>query len=372
MSGEQHLVNTYAMNGSRLCLVIPSLQVGGMERVMSELAGYLDTKRAIEVHLLLYGITREIFYPVPDRVLIHKPEFEFNNRHRLVSTWKTLLFLRRTVKKIDPQCILSFGEYWNSFVILALLGLSFPIYISDRCSPEKKFSRFHTFLRNILYPRTNGIIVQTENARQIYEDKFRKATVTVIGNPIRQIGSGVKVRENVILSVGRLIKSKNFDRLIQLFESLNRPDWKLVIIGGDALKQDVSANLHELIRSRGLETRVVLAGYQSDIDGYYMKSGIFALASESEGFPNVIGEAMSAGLPVVAFDCVAGPSEMITDGLNGYLIPLNDYTLFRDRLLQLIDDRSLCERLGTQARIDIQKFSVGEIGARYLKTIFPG
>ena len=83
----------------KLCLVIPSLQAGGMERVMSELAGYFAEKNDIEVHLILYGISREIFYPVPESIIIHKPSFNFNNKSRWISSLRTLFYLRITIKR---------------------------------------------------------------------------------------------------------------------------------------------------------------------------------------------------------------------------------------------------------------------------------
>ena len=77
------------MYQKRLCLVIPSLQAGGMERVMTELAWHFTTKRDLEVHLVLYGITREIFYSIPGNIIIHKPTFLFKNRFRFYYTIKT-------------------------------------------------------------------------------------------------------------------------------------------------------------------------------------------------------------------------------------------------------------------------------------------
>jgi GalNAc-alpha-(1->4)-GalNAc-alpha-(1->3)-diNAcBac-PP-undecaprenol alpha-1,4-N-acetyl-D-galactosaminyltransferase len=106
----------------KICLVIQSLQAGGMERVMSELTGYFAIKKDTELHLILYGITREIFYPLPDTINIHKPSFRFNNKWRFIYTIKTFFFLRSKIKKINPTSILSFGEYWNNFVLLSVLG----------------------------------------------------------------------------------------------------------------------------------------------------------------------------------------------------------------------------------------------------------
>jgi UDP-N-acetylglucosamine:LPS N-acetylglucosamine transferase len=108
-----------------------------MERVMSELAGFFCKKDEIEVHLILYGISPEVFYSVPENLIIHKPESKFNNRFRQFSSFKRLLFLRQQIKKINPDSVLSFGEYWNNFVLLALLGLRYPVYVSDRAQPDK-------------------------------------------------------------------------------------------------------------------------------------------------------------------------------------------------------------------------------------------
>jgi GalNAc-alpha-(1->4)-GalNAc-alpha-(1->3)-diNAcBac-PP-undecaprenol alpha-1,4-N-acetyl-D-galactosaminyltransferase len=151
-----------------ICLVIPSLQAGGMERVMSELAGYFDARENIETHLILYGITREIFYPVPESIIVHKPSFRFNNRWRLFYTFKTLFFLRKTIKRINPKSILSFGEYWNNFLLLSIIGLKYPAFVSDRSQPDKSLGWFHDKFRHWLYPNACGLIFQTEKAKEIF------------------------------------------------------------------------------------------------------------------------------------------------------------------------------------------------------------
>ena len=101
------------MERKKLCLVIPSLQAGGMERVMSELATYFAAREELEVHLVLYGISREIFYPIPDNILISIPGFKFHNRWRLWYTIKTIYFLRKAIKRIKPfdQSLLSKYEF---------------------------------------------------------------------------------------------------------------------------------------------------------------------------------------------------------------------------------------------------------------------
>jgi len=163
-------------------------------------------------------------------------------------------------------------------------------------------------------------------------------------------------RKNQVLMVGRLINTKYQDRLIRIFLGIDEPGWQLVLVGYDHLKQQHSYRLIELINELNGRDRVILAGKQAGVEKFYLESRIFAFTSSSEGFPNAIGEAMSAGLPVVAYDCVAGPSELIKDGYNGYLIPLFDDELFGQRLRELMKDDKQRTEMGLNAARSIQKF----------------
>lgn len=338
---------------------------------MSELAAYFVRKSDVEVDLILYGITREIFYQVPHQITIHKPAFDFNNKQRLYYTLKTLIFLRKTIRKIAPDTILSFGEYWNNFLLLALTGFKYPVFVSDRSQPDKSLGKFHDLLRHWLYPRATGLILQTEKAKDIYVQKNRHKNITIIGNPIRQIMTkqiGPK-REKIVLMVGRLIKSKHQDKLIEMFATTRLPGWRLMIVGYDHLKQNNLEQLKKLAAGLGIEEWVIFTGKVEDIEEVYLRSSIFAFTSSSEGFPNVIGEAMSAALPVIAFDCVAGPSEMITDGRDGFLLPLFDYEMFRLRLSQLMQDQTLRTSLGENARESVKRFSSEVICEKFYRFI---
>jgi glycosyltransferase involved in cell wall biosynthesis len=354
----------------KICLLIPSLQAGGMERVMSELATYFCGEEKTEIHLVMYGIRPELFYPVPSRLIIHQPLKEFNNKRRFIHTIKRSLYLRRTVRNIQPDTILSFGELWNSFILLSLWGLRFPVFISDRCNPARPYKVHNRLLRRLLYPQAKGVIAQTARAAELYSGQFRHNNIKVIGNPIRNIVTDNRiVRQNIVLSVGRLITTKHHDKLIEAFAAINKPGWILIIVGDNSLKQNNFDRLSNLVEELGLSGRVILAGKQPDIDNYYLNSSIFAFASSSEGFPNVIGEAMSAGLPVIAFDCIAGPSEIIQDNHNGYLIPLFDWEQFRRKLSQLMDNEQLRTSMGNNGRKTIKQFSIDTIGKKYLDFI---
>ena len=355
---------------SKLALLIPSLNAGGMERVMSELANYFSTIKKIEVHIVLFGKSPELFYEISPDVIVHMIDSEFNNNLRIRESIKRLAYVRRTIKEINPDTVLSFGTHWNNFVLLALLKTSYPVYVSDRGSPIRRYKRSQEFLRSFLYPKSSGIIVQTEKAHEIISKRFPKSNVRAIGNPIRQISiNDSPPKENIVLSVGRLISSKHHDNLIKLFAKLNAPGWKLVIVGGNALKENNFDKLRQLIRDLDLEDKVELTGEQKTVEKYYLKSKIFAFTSSVEGFPNVVGEALSSGLPVIAYDCIAGPSEMIDDGENGYLVPVFDDPMFQEKLQQLINDEALRNKMAEKSKESIKNFSVESIGNQFLDFI---
>lgn len=353
------------MKNKKICFIIHSLQAGGMERVMSELINYFASKKEYEVHLVLYGIKRELFYTISDNIIIHKPEFEFDKSRRFYSTLKTILFLRKKIKKINPLSVLSFGERWNNMVLLSLIGTTIPVYASDRAQPDKSLGFKDNLLRKLLYPKAKGIIVQTQKALEIFKSYYSHSNFKVIPNPIRKIVPKDGVKENVILMVGRYIKSKQQNVLIEIFAKLKAPDWKLVLVGYDHLKEKNQHKWEQLAEKLGVKEKIVFAGKQEDVEHFYQTSKIFAFTSMSEGFPNVIGEAMSAGLPVVAFDCIAGPSDFIIEGENGFLIPLYQNDLFAAKLQLLIDNPAKTAALGNNAKSSITKFELNYICAQF-------
>src|SRR5690554_8136111 len=120
----------------KIIFLIPSLAIGGMERVMSQLLNNYSNKN-IELHLILFAKNRDVNYNIPEKVIIHRPSILYSQTTRFIFTIKTLFFIRKKVKEIKPTTILSFGEYWNNLVLLSLYGLKYPIYISDRSQDRK-------------------------------------------------------------------------------------------------------------------------------------------------------------------------------------------------------------------------------------------
>jgi glycosyltransferase involved in cell wall biosynthesis len=344
----------------KLCLVLPSLSGGGMERVMAELAWFFVTKENIETHLILLARGSK-FYAMPSEITIHEPDFEFNNKFRLYNTIKTICYLRRNVKLIRPDAILSFGEMYNSFVLLSTLLMKIRIIISDRSKPDRNWGILHNFLRRILYIKAAGIISQTNYSKIFLKRVTKHPDIIVIPNPVMPLKNLYEKRQNVILNVGRLINSKNIDLLLYIFANCKFEDWKLWIVGDGPERRILEKKSFDL----GIQDYVTFWGKRKDIESFYSKSKIFAFTSNSEGFPNALLEAMSAGLACISFDCVAGPADLIKDGENGYLINNGNVKDYLNKLNNLLNSPDLIEQFSKRSAISSKDYEINKIGEKY-------
>jgi len=349
----------------KILFIIPSLKAyGGSERIISEIANYSSLRKNIEVHLVLL-IKGEKFYELNKTIILHEPSFNHKEYPRIVFTLKILKYLRNLFRKIKPDAVLSFDEMYNSFVLLASLFLNIRIFISDRSQPGRDWGIFHNNLKKVLYPASYGIIAQTLIAKEILYKQTKHKNIIVIPNPIKQINAKSELKEKIILNVGRLIKSKRQDLLLRIFSRTNNVGWKLFIAGDGPEKE----NLVLLAKSLGIIDQVIFVGNIKNIESLYIKSRIFAFTSNSEGFPNALGEAMSASNAVISFNCVAGPSELIEDGISGFLIKEDNIEEYIFKLQLLMYDETICKSFGEKAREKVKELSIEIIGNKFIKTL---
>lgn len=160
---------------------------------------------------------------------------------------------------------------------------------------------------------------------------------------------------------GRLTPTKGVDLLLQAFAQVHatHPGWQLAVHG--AARADRLTAVRHWIETFGLEDVVTLHPATPRYDLEVAKASLVAVPSRHEAFGMVIIEAMRAGLPVVAFDCPSGPREIITDGVDGLLVPAEDVDAFAAALDRLIGDRELRERLGAAARASAARFDAAVV-----------
>ena len=191
--------------------------------------------------------------------------------------------------------------------------------------------------------------------------------IMVIPNAISGIPAGTALLENKrVIAVGRYTYQKGFERLVDAWHLLASrfPDWKLDIIG-DGEERPL---LEQRIRSYGLERQVTLTRPTQEIGKVYMEASILASSSRYEGLPMVLLEAQAFGLPIVAFQCKCGPKDIVSNGMNGYLVPEGDIADMTRRLETLMKDVTLRKRMGLKAKESASRFNEEAIMEKWMNT----
>jgi glycosyltransferase involved in cell wall biosynthesis len=165
------------------------------------------------------------------------------------------------------------------------------------------------------------------------------------------------------VAAGRLTNQKGFDRLIPAFAQVARehPDWTLRIYGSGPHR----ARLQRSILERGLYNNVRLMGRANNMGEEFAKASIYVMSSRFEGFPMVLLEAMSKGLAVVTFDCPRGPSDLITPGEDGLLVPNGDIDGLAQGLLHLVEDEERRRSLGAAAVRTAGRYDAESVGRQW-------
>lgn len=174
--------------------------------------------------------------------------------------------------------------------------------------------------------------------------------ITVIPNSsVPKLNETADLTSHHLIAVGRLDYQKSFDRLLlawaEVCASPSVGDWVLDIFG----QGEWESKLRQMIVQLGIESHTVLHKPSTDIEREYLNSSAILMTSHYEGLPMVLIEAMSHGLPAVAFACKCGPRDLIDDGRNGLLIEDGDIHRFAEAVLRLINDEALRMTLSQEA-----------------------
>ena len=176
-------------------------------------------------------------------------------------------------------------------------------------------------------------------------------------------------REKTVLAVGRLHEVKRFELLIRLFAAVHAqfPDWKLRIVGEGEEREKLEATVREL----QAEDYVNLTGKKdaAGVEEEMLRASVFAMTSRSEGFPFVLLEAQSCGLPVVAFDVRVGPGFVVQHGVNGYLAADMVYEDFCEKLASLMKNENLRREMSKAAIAHAAGFSRERVGEMWYSLI---
>ncbi|USX68514.1 glycosyltransferase family 4 protein [Acinetobacter baumannii] len=251
----------------------------------------------------------------------------------------TILKIRNYAKNNNIDTLIDVDSILSVFSVPALFGLK----IKHICWEHFNFkvdlgSSFRRLGRRLAAHYCDYIVTLTERDKGFWQSAIKKRNAEIITimnpSPYKDIVNIPKKENKIILAAGRLTYQKGFDLLLKIWGNIYRdyPDWRLLIVG----EGEDRADLENFIQDNEIKN-VQLPGRTQDIDSYYRQASIFCLSSRFEGLGMVLLEAQAYGLPIVSFDCDVGPSEIISDSLNGFLVKNNDTKAFEVKLRKLID-----------------------------------
>ena len=353
----------------RIILVSSSLACGGAERAVVLLAEAFSKKGYKVSVVTLYGIETD-FYKLPDgvdRLALDVAGESITVIHALWNNIYRIWVLRRKVREIDPDVVISFLDQTSILTLISLTKTSYPVLVSEQNNPCMSYiysGRLWEKLRRLTYPNA-AMVISTSKGVDDYFDWLPKTKKAVIYNPLAPINDdlnttnlikGADQNKKWIVAMGRLIYQKGFDILLSAFQKIaNRhSNWQLLILGEGELRLELE-NLRENL---GLTDRVLFPGSISNPFPILKKSKLFVLSSRFEGFGNVLIEAMACGLPVISTDCPSGPREIIRHEVDGILVPNENVEALAAAMERLMSDEQELQRLATHAPQVTERFSL--------------
>jgi glycosyltransferase involved in cell wall biosynthesis len=354
---------------------------GGAQRAVTILLRHLDRRR-FEPLLALFERQGPFLEQVPADV----PIVDLKGRHPLLAGW-AMVALARAIRKIQPAVVLA-SMRWPSLAAAACKRLRpdtrVVLWALGHVEQAIAGHRLRAYrlvvprLVRCLYPRVDGIIAVSEGVKENLVQTFGVPAerVRVIPNPLEIEQVQTRAAEETaltldwsvptVVAVGRLTAQKGFRYLLDAFATLagTRP-CRLLIVGDGPER----AALWRQAQTLGLQRRVVLAGFQANPFAYVARSTVFALPSLWEGHPFVLMEAMACGVPVVSTDCPSGPSELITDGDNGLLVPTANPTALARAIAALLADPPLARSLAQSALERLNDYRVEPFVRRWEHTL---
>lgn len=347
----------------KIIIITRSMDAGGAERVIAQLANYM-VESEIKTTIITLN-NKEVFYRLNSSINVISIGKTSDNLY--IDKFLKYKEIRRIVNIEKPDVVLALPEEIGIFVILALLGKSIPIVVSERNNPwvmpHKKITRL---FRVLFYPFADGFIFQTDQAASYFPKCIQKKGI-ILPNPLdleRIPGQWKGIKRKEIVGVGRLEKQKNFPLLIKAFSLFYKKynDYVLIIYGEGSLRNE----LEDLASSLLPPESYSFPGKSDDLLNKINGSTMFVLSSDYEGLPNVVIEAMAMGIPVISTDCPSGgPAELINSGENGILISVGDVKALFESMCYLAENSDYSKMLGKNAMSIKQKLDSAVVSEKW-------
>ena len=347
---------------TKIVLVGYRLANGGLERVLSTVSDLLHYSNC-EVHVIV--LENEVEYP------FHGTLINLGNYSKFQKYFKLRSYLKRNQfdyvidfrHRINPLMELLFIHYMYA-------GFKF-IYTIHSSKLDVYLTAKNWVAQQILNKAYKIVAVSNALNQKINtEYHFNKGVVipnAIAVKPIELERTDSAISFNYCVAVGRLVKLKQFDKLIDTYckSDLPKRGIHLVILGKGEEKERLEKQIDCLQMSKFIH----LLGFKNNVFSYVTNAKFLVLTSKYEGFSMVILEALFAGTPVVSFDCETGPSELMQDEYNGLLVKNQDFSALHKALERMVNDNCLYDLCKENAKISVTSYSKEKISGKWLDLI---
>lgn len=333
---------------------------GGLERVLSIKASYLVEKLNYEVHIMsLNNSNLNLFYHFHPAINLHSIPVHGNP---IQYSKRYISGIKSTIKKVNPTIIIVCDDGLKAFFLPSILGKSIPIiyerHVSKNIEIGKNFGIWKLMLTKLKMKTmdvlassfTKFIVLTEQNTKE-----WKLKNLQIIPNPLPFYPQeSASLLNKKVISVGKQSYQKGYDLLLQSWQKvhLKNPTWQLEIYG----KLDASQGLEGLAMSLGIDKSILFFEPEKNIISNYLDSSIYVMSSRFEGFGMVLIEAMSCGVPCISFDCPYGPSDIIKNEIDGFLVENGNFDALADTINLLIYNSDLRTQMGKNAKENAKRY----------------
>lgn len=356
---------------------------GGAEKILSQKLNYWADEYGFDVLLITSEQNKNEFsYPLSNKIkhidldIGYDREVGYFKWRNMVLFPKHYRLLKAEIKKFKPHAIFLISLSWIR-IVLPILARRFNIYneyhtsyygfqlgFENKSFLGKIITKFKLFLIAFSESFYTNIIFLNETEL----DYYKRKNGVVIPNFFEDNNSTLNLdRENIIISLGRMNHQKGYDMLIDAWAKIDDrvKNWSIQIYG-DGSDKEV---LKDQLNTYNFKNEFIINDAIPDVNKKLLKSKIYVMSSRFETFPMVLLEALSCGLPVVSFDCPSGPRSILVENDDSLIARPNDIDDLANKLLILINDNSLRDKLSVKAKENVNRFNPSFVMNKWLSLI---